>query len=92
MFPAGAARPREEEAPRRAIAGRPDPGTEHLQADGTIQAVGGVSLPEDRREGEPGNPFGARRFIETRDEEYDVIVKYAGDINLNLSTYDYRND
>ncbi|MBW6502826.1 phosphate/phosphite/phosphonate ABC transporter substrate-binding protein [bacterium] len=36
--------------------------------------------------------FGARRFIETRDEEYDVIVKYAGDINLNLSTYDYRND
>jgi phosphonate transport system substrate-binding protein len=36
--------------------------------------------------------FGARRFIETRNEEYDVIVKYAGDIHLNLSTYDYRND
>jgi len=36
--------------------------------------------------------FGALRFIETRDEEYDVIVKYAGDIHLNLSTYDYRND
>jgi phosphonate transport system substrate-binding protein len=36
--------------------------------------------------------FGAQRFIETRDEEYDIIVKYAGDIHLNLSTYDYKND
>ena len=36
--------------------------------------------------------FGAQRFIETRNEEYDIIVKYAGDIHLNLSTYDYKND
>ncbi|MBP2684747.1 MAG: phosphonate transporter, periplasmic phosphonate-binding protein [Deltaproteobacteria bacterium] len=36
--------------------------------------------------------FGAQRFIETRNEEYDVILKYAGDIHLNLSTYDYKND
>jgi len=36
--------------------------------------------------------FGARRFIETRNEEYDIIVKYAGDIHLDLSTYDYKND
>src|SRR5512140_293369 len=36
--------------------------------------------------------FGARRFIETRNDEYDVIVKYAGDLHLNLSTYDYKND
>lgn len=36
--------------------------------------------------------FGALRFIETRNEEYDVIVKYAADIHLNLSTYDYKND
>jgi phosphonate transport system substrate-binding protein len=36
--------------------------------------------------------FGAQRFIETRNEEYDVIVKYARDIHLNLSTYDYKND
>ena len=36
--------------------------------------------------------FGARRFIETRNEEYVVIVKYADDIHLNLSTYDYTND
>ncbi|TFH29281.1 MAG: transporter substrate-binding domain-containing protein, partial [Deltaproteobacteria bacterium] len=36
--------------------------------------------------------FGALKFIETRNEEYDVIVKYAKDIHLNLSTYDYKND
>jgi len=36
--------------------------------------------------------FGAQRFIETRNEEYDVIVKYVGDLHLNLSTYDYKND
>ena len=36
--------------------------------------------------------FGAQRFIETRNEEYDIIVKYAGDIHLDLSTYDYKND
>jgi phosphonate transport system substrate-binding protein len=36
--------------------------------------------------------FGAQRFIETRDGEYDIIVKYAEAIHLDLSTYDYRND
>jgi len=36
--------------------------------------------------------FGAQRFIETRNEEYDIIMKYAEDIHLNLSTYDYKND
>jgi len=36
--------------------------------------------------------FGAQGFIETRNEEYDVVVKYAEDIHLNMSTYDYKND
>jgi len=36
--------------------------------------------------------FGAQRFIETRNEEYDTVVKYAGEIHLDLSTYDYKND
>ena len=36
--------------------------------------------------------FGARKFIETRNEEYDIILKYAGDIHLDLTTYDYKND
>ena len=36
--------------------------------------------------------FGAQRFIETRNEEYDIIVKYAGDIHLDLTKYDYSNN
>jgi phosphonate transport system substrate-binding protein len=36
--------------------------------------------------------FGARKFIETRNEEYDIVVKYTRDIHLNMSTYDYTND
>ena len=36
--------------------------------------------------------FGAIKFIETRTEEYKIIVEYAHDIGLNLSTYDYNND
>lgn len=36
--------------------------------------------------------FGARRFIETTDEDYAPVVKYAREIGLNLSTYDYMND
>ena len=36
--------------------------------------------------------FGAQRFIETRNGEYEIIVKYVSDIQLDLSTYDYTND
>lgn len=36
--------------------------------------------------------FGARRFIETTDQDYDPVFKYAEKINLNLSTYDYLNE
>jgi len=36
--------------------------------------------------------LGAVRFTETTNREYGVVVKYAEDINLNLSTYDYIND
>lgn len=36
--------------------------------------------------------FGAQLFIETTNEDYRVVVKYAKDIGLNLSTYDYLND
>ena len=49
LLPEGAARAREETA-RRPIADRPDPGAEHLQADGTIRAFDGVSPPKNRRE------------------------------------------
>jgi ABC-type phosphate/phosphonate transport system substrate-binding protein len=36
--------------------------------------------------------FGALKFIETTNKEYDVVLKYAEDIHLNLATYDYKND
>jgi phosphonate transport system substrate-binding protein len=36
--------------------------------------------------------FGALRFIETTDEDYAVVVKYAEHNRLNLATYDYKND
>ncbi len=35
--------------------------------------------------------FGARRFIETRDDDYKPVFTYAREINLNLTTYDYVN-
>jgi phosphonate transport system substrate-binding protein len=36
--------------------------------------------------------FGARRFIETKDKDYEPVYDYARKIGLNLATYDYRLD
>ena len=36
--------------------------------------------------------FGALKFIETTNEDYDVVLKYAEDIHLDLATYEYMND
>jgi phosphonate transport system substrate-binding protein len=36
--------------------------------------------------------FGALKFIETTNKEYDVVRKYAEDIHLNLATYEYMNN
>ncbi len=36
--------------------------------------------------------FGARRFIETTDKDYEPVVKYAEESGLNLSTYNYMNE
>jgi len=35
--------------------------------------------------------FGARRFIDTIDKDYDPVYTYAKDIGLNLANYDYKN-
>ncbi len=32
--------------------------------------------------------FGANKFIETRDEDYEPVYKYAREIDLDLQTYD----
>ncbi len=36
--------------------------------------------------------FGARRFIETRDEDYKPVYDYARKIGLDLATYNYREE
>lgn len=36
--------------------------------------------------------FGARKFIETTDRDYEPVVKYARESGLNLATYDYMNE
>ncbi|NIS74022.1 MAG: phosphate/phosphite/phosphonate ABC transporter substrate-binding protein [Deltaproteobacteria bacterium] len=36
--------------------------------------------------------FGAKRFIETRDSDYEPVYRYTRDIGLKLNTYDYRNE
>ncbi len=36
--------------------------------------------------------FGALKFIVTTNKDYGSVVKYAEEIRLNLSTYDYTND
>ena len=36
--------------------------------------------------------FGAKRFIETTDSDYQAVFDYAREIGLNITTYDYQND
>ena len=36
--------------------------------------------------------FGAQKFIETSDQDYVPVYRYAREINLMLTTYDYRNE
>ena len=36
--------------------------------------------------------FGARKFIETTNDDYASVYKYVKEIGLNLSTYNYRNE
>lgn len=36
--------------------------------------------------------FGARRFIETTERDYEPVVQYAKESGLNLATYDYMNE
>ena len=36
--------------------------------------------------------FGALKFIETTNKDYAVVLKYAEDLHLDLSTYEYMNN
>lgn len=51
-----------------------------------------LTMHEDPEGKEVLKRFGARRFIETTDKNYEPVFKYAQEIGLNLSTYDYMNE
>lgn len=36
--------------------------------------------------------FGAAKFVETRDEDYDPVYQYARECHLDLGSYDYSNE
>jgi ABC-type phosphate/phosphonate transport system substrate-binding protein len=36
--------------------------------------------------------FGARRFIETTNKDYEPVTRYCENIGLDLATYDYVNE
>ncbi len=36
--------------------------------------------------------FGARRFIETTNDDYEPVIRYCKHINLDLSTFDYMKE
>ena len=36
--------------------------------------------------------FGAKKFIETTNKDYDSVYKYVNEIGLDLATYNYRNE
>ncbi|MBI5576047.1 MAG: phosphate/phosphite/phosphonate ABC transporter substrate-binding protein [Deltaproteobacteria bacterium] len=36
--------------------------------------------------------FGARRFVETTNKDYESVARYAKEAGLSLATYDYIND
>ena len=51
-----------------------------------------LTMHLDPRGEEVLKKFGAQKFIETRDEDYLPVLQYARKANLNLATYDYRDE
>jgi phosphonate transport system substrate-binding protein len=51
-----------------------------------------LTMHLDPRGAEVLKKFGAQRFIETHDHDYLPVRQYARKANLNLATYDYRNE
>jgi len=51
-----------------------------------------LTMHLDPRGAEVLKKFGAQRFIETHDQDYLPVLQYARKANLNLATYDYRNE
>jgi ABC-type phosphate/phosphonate transport system substrate-binding protein len=51
-----------------------------------------LTMHLDPRGEEVLKKFGAQKFIETRDQDYLPVFEYARKANINLATYDYRNE
>jgi phosphonate transport system substrate-binding protein len=51
-----------------------------------------LAMDQDPEGAEILKGFGARRFIETRDPEYDPVFLYAREAGIDLATYDYLNE
>lgn len=51
-----------------------------------------LSMHDDPGGAEILGTFGARRFIETTDRDYEPVYSYARQVGLDLATYDYRNE
>jgi len=51
-----------------------------------------LNMHKDPKSKEVLKDFGAKRFIETTDNDYINVYKYTKEINLNLATYDYINE
>lgn len=51
-----------------------------------------LTMQDDPRGREVLKDFGAARFIETKESDYEPVFRYAKHIGLDLATYDYLND
>jgi phosphonate transport system substrate-binding protein len=51
-----------------------------------------ISMDKDPEGIEVLKKFGARKFIETTNDDYTSVYKYVKQIGLNLSVYNYRNE
>jgi phosphonate transport system substrate-binding protein len=51
-----------------------------------------LSMHEDKGGKEVLRNFGAARFIDTTEADYNVVFEYTETIGLDLETYDYMND
>ncbi len=51
-----------------------------------------LAIDQEREGRELLKVFGAQRFVETIDQDYLPIYRYAGVIGLDLATYDYQNE
>jgi len=50
-----------------------------------------LSMDQDKAGKEILRNFGAARFIDTTETDYNVVFEYAETIGLDLETYDYMN-